>query len=61
MILAGEDDPSTTIVGIEELVAALPAELVRYERYPETGHGVFRDRPEAIGVVRAFLAAAEPA
>jgi proline iminopeptidase len=25
---AGEDDPSTTIAGIEELVEALPAELV---------------------------------
>jgi len=61
LVLAGEDDPSTTIAGIEELVEALPAELVRYERYAETGHGVFRDRPEAIGVVREFLAAAEPA
>ena len=62
LVLAGEDDPSTTIAGIEELVEALPAELVRYERYAETGHGVFRDRPEAIAVVREFLAAAsEPA
>ena len=61
LMLAGEDDPSTTIAGIEELVEALPAELVRYERYADTGHGVFRDRPEAIGVVREFLAAAEPA
>ena len=56
LMLAGEDDPSTTIAGIEELVEALPAELVRYERYADTGHGVFRDRPEAIGVVREFLA-----
>ena len=61
LVLAGEDDPSTTIAGIEELVEALPAELVRYERYPDTGHGVFRDRPDAIGVVREFLASAEPA
>ena len=61
LLLAGEDDPSTTIAGIEELVEALPASLLRYERYPETGHGVFRDRPEAIAVVSEFLAAAETA
>jgi pimeloyl-ACP methyl ester carboxylesterase len=61
LLLAGEDDPSTTIAGIEELVEALPAYLLRYERYPEAGHGVFRDRPEAIAVVSEFLAAAETA
>ena len=44
-----------------KLVEALPADLLRYERYPETGHGVFRDRPEAIAVVSEFLAAAETA
>ena len=59
LVLAGEDDPSTTIAGIEELVEALPAGLVTYVRYPETGHGVFRDRLEAIGVVREFLRAAD--
>lgn len=61
LVLAGDDDPSTTVAGTEELVAALPDGLVRYERYAETGHGVFRDRPDAIGVVRDFLAAPEPA
>ncbi len=61
LVLAGEDDPSTTIAGIGELVEALPAQLLRYERYPEAGHGVFRDRPEAIRVVSEFLAAAETA
>ena len=55
LVLAGEDDPSTTIAGAEELVAALPAGLARFERYAETGHGVFRDRPEAIELVREFL------
>ena len=61
LVLAGEDDPSTTIAGIEELVEALPAELVRYERYTDTGHGVFRDRPEAVSVVAEFLPPAEAA
>lgn len=55
LVLAGEDDPSTTIAGVDELVEALPAELVRYERYSDTGHGVFRDRPDAIELVREFL------
>ena len=59
LVLAGADDPGAAIVGVEELVAALPQELVRYERFADVGHGVFRDRPEAIAVVREFLAPAE--
>jgi proline iminopeptidase len=58
-VLAGEDDPSTTIAGIVELVEALPARLLRYERFADTGHGVFRDRPEAIALVSQFLLASE--
>lgn len=61
LLLAGEDDPSTTIAGIGELVEALPADLLRYERYAEAGHGVFRDRPDAIALVSEFLTAAESA
>jgi proline iminopeptidase len=61
LVLAGEDDPSATIAGVEELVAALPQESVTYERYPDVGHGVFRDRPDAVDVVRRFLPAPEPA
>ena len=34
---------------------ALPTGLVRYEHFADTGHGVFRDRPEAIELVREFL------
>jgi proline iminopeptidase len=61
LVLAGDDDPSTTINGVEELVEALPAGLVRYEHFADTGHGVFRDRPEAISLVREFLTPPEPA
>lgn len=61
LVLAGDDDPSTTVAGTEELVAALPEGLVRYERYPDTGHGIFRDRPETAEVVRDFLLASQPA
>ena len=56
LVLAGEDDPSATIAGVEELVEALPREHVQYERYPDTGHGGFRDRPDAIDRAVAFLA-----
>ena len=59
LVLAGEDDPSTTVAGSEELVGALPAGIVtRFQSYPLTGHGVFRDRPDAIDLVRDFLVAA---
>jgi pimeloyl-ACP methyl ester carboxylesterase len=61
LVLAGHDDPSTTINGVDELVEALPPELVRYEHFADTGHGVFRDRPEAIQLVKEFLAPPEPA
>ena len=61
LVLAGDDDPSTTISGVDELVEALPAGLVRYEHFADTGHGVFRDRPEAVELVRTFLAPPEPA
>lgn len=55
LVLAGADDPGAAIAGVEELVEALPQELVRYERFPGVGHGVFRDRPETIPLVREFL------
>ena len=61
LVLAGDDDPSTTISGVDELVEALPPGLVRYEHFADTGHGVFRDRPEAMQLVRDFLLPAEPA
>ena len=57
LVLAGEDDPSTTIVGTEELVEALPAEQTAFHRFANAGHGVFRDAPHAIGLVRAFVLA----
>jgi proline iminopeptidase len=57
LVLAGEDDPATPLAGAEELVAHLPAALVRFERFANAGHGVFRDRPDAIDVVRDFVSA----
>ena len=57
LVLAGEDDPSTTVAGTEELLAALPAELTRLHRFAAAGHGVFRDAPEALELVREFVLA----
>ena len=61
LVLAGEDDPTTTLSGARELVSAMPPGIVRFEIFDRAGHGVFRDRPEAIELVRDFVsAAAEP-
>ena len=61
LLLNGEDDPASALAGAEELAAALPAELVTFLSYPDVGHGVFRDRPDALDVVRDFCFSAEPA
>lgn len=61
LVLVGEDDPITPLADSEDIVAALPADLTRFERFPGCGHGVFRDAPErAMRVLREFIAA-EPA
>ena len=59
LLLAGEDDPGASLVGAEELRAALPPELVTFHSFPNVGHGVFRDAPEAVELVRDFLFAAQ--
>jgi pimeloyl-ACP methyl ester carboxylesterase len=58
LLLAGEDDPSFALPGVEELAAALPERLVDFRRYPEAGHGVFRDAPHAIDDAVRFVRAA---
>ncbi len=45
----------------EELRDALPPELVTFHSLPNVGHGVFRDAPDAVELVRQFLFATEPA
>lgn len=56
LVLGGEEDPMSPIVCQEEIVAALPAHLVRFERFPACGHGVFHDAPErAMAVIRDFI------
>jgi len=55
LILAGELDPWYTVAGAEELAAALPQELVELRRYPNAGHGVFRDDASAMADAIDFI------
>jgi proline iminopeptidase len=64
LVLVGEEDPDSGVAGGEELVAALPKGNVTYHLFPNVGHGVFRDAPEAMQLVRQFVlagSAAQPA
>jgi pimeloyl-ACP methyl ester carboxylesterase len=55
LLLAGEEDPSCTLAGAEELAEALPPELLEFRRYAGAGHGVVRDRPDALDNVARFI------
>jgi pimeloyl-ACP methyl ester carboxylesterase len=40
----------------EDIAAALPQHLVRFERFADCGHGPWRDQPEkAFSVIREFI------
>ena len=57
LVMGGEEDPMTPIVCQEEIAAALPRHLVRFERFPGCGHGVVHDAPQrAMAVIREFVA-----
>ncbi len=56
LVLGGEHDPVCPIVGSEEIAAHLPPEHVRFERFAQSGHGVFRDESEkAYTILREFV------
>jgi pimeloyl-ACP methyl ester carboxylesterase len=56
LVIAGEDDPITPVADSEDIAAALPAHLVRLERFPGCGHPVYQDDDERFfRVVREFL------
>jgi pimeloyl-ACP methyl ester carboxylesterase len=57
LVLGGEDDPMVPIECQADIAAALPAHLVRFERFPGCGHAVIPDAPErAMAVIREFIA-----
>jgi pimeloyl-ACP methyl ester carboxylesterase len=56
LVAGGEDDPVTTIQDAEDVAAAIPSNLVRFERFTNAGHGVYRDQPEKFfEVLREFI------
>ena len=56
LVLGGEDDPMLPIECQADLAAALPAHLVRFERFADCGHAVVPDAPErAMAVIRDFI------
>jgi proline-specific peptidase len=58
LVLAGEHDPVCTIEDMQEIGEAISPNLVRFERFPDAGHGVFRDEPErALKLLSEFITA----
>jgi len=57
LVLGGEDDPIHPIESQADIAAALPAHLVRFERFENCRHAVMTDAPErTIAVIREFIA-----
>ena len=58
LVLAGDRDPVTPVADSDDIAAALPPGLVRYERVPGAGHGVGTDQPERyFALLREFVTA----
>lgn len=56
LVLGGEDDPMHPIESQADIAAALPAHLVRFERFANCGHAVIPDAPErGMAVIRDFI------
>lgn len=56
LVLGGEDDPVHPIESQADIAAALPAHLVRFERFADCRHAVVPDAPErAIALMRDFI------
>ena len=62
LVMGGEDDPMLPIESQVDIAAALPAHLVRFERFANCGHAVIPDAPErAMAAIRDFIGQPEPA
>jgi pimeloyl-ACP methyl ester carboxylesterase len=56
LVMAGEDDPICPVQDSEEIAAALPKEWMQFARFPNVGHGAWRDDPQAaFAVLRKFI------
>jgi proline iminopeptidase len=57
LVIAGEEDPLCGVTPMQHVVDALPADLVRFEQLPNSGHYVSRDDSERFfTLVRDFVA-----
>jgi pimeloyl-ACP methyl ester carboxylesterase len=56
LVMGGEDDPMHPIESQADIAAALPADLVQFERFSNCGHAVVPDAPErAMALIRDFI------
>ena len=56
LLMAGELDPMVTIEDARELAAALPPDRLRFERFPDAGHLLAIEHPEAVrALIREFV------
>lgn len=56
LVLAGDVDPITPVQRGRLIAESLPPHLVRYEEFPNCGHGVHNDDPgRALAVMREFI------
>jgi pimeloyl-ACP methyl ester carboxylesterase len=61
LLLSGELDPIVTIEDAEDLAAALPRDRLRLVRFPNAGHLLALEQPEAVlGQIRQFVLEGEP-
>lgn len=59
LVMAGAQDPVCPLADAEEIAAAIPAPWGRLSVFAGSGHGTWRDEPEAaFAVIREFVAAA---
>ena len=57
LVLGGALDPICPMEDVEEIVRALPAHLVRFERLERSSHMFWTDEPEQLfATIREFLA-----
>ena len=56
LVVGGEKDPTTPIEDQEDIAAAIRPDLVQFHRFPDCGHGAYRDCPdEAMPIIRDFI------
>lgn len=55
LVLGGDEDPMTPIEAQADIAEAIPAQWIQFRRFPNAGHGAFRDDPGVYDVIRDFV------